>query len=142
LDESEKKEKKETEKKYRKLLDLIKDHIDDVKEVRLSGRLKDSACRLVGDDGEMNLPMENILKSMGKAVPERKRVLEINPSHPIFIAMNKIFEENMKNELLREYTDLLYGQALLLEGSKPKDSTAFSKAISKLMVENIEHVKL
>ncbi len=79
---------------------------------------------------------------MGKAVPERKRVLEINPSHPIFIAMNKIFEENMKNELLREYTDLLYGQALLLEGSKPKDSTAFSKAISKLMVENIEHVKL
>ena len=142
LDESEKKEKKETEKKYRKLLDLIKDHIDDVKEVRLSGRLKDSACCLVGDEGEMNLQMENILKSMGKAVPERKRVLEINPSHPIFIAMNKIFEENMKNELLREYTDLLYGQALLLEGSKPKDSTAFSKAISKLMVENIEHVKL
>ncbi len=141
LDESEKKEKKETEKKYRKLLDLIKDHIDDVKEVRLSGRLKDSACCLVGDEGEMNLQMENILKSMGKAVPERKRVLEINPSHPIFIAMNKIFEENMKNELLREYTDLLYGQALLLEGSKPKDSTAFSKAISKLMVENIEHVK-
>ncbi len=142
LDESEKKEKKETEKKYRKLLDLIKDHIDDVKEVRLSGRLKDSACCLVGDEGEMNLQMENILKSMGKTVPERKRVLEINPSHPIFIAMNKIFEENMKNELLREYTDLLYGQALLLEGSKPKDSTAFSKAISKLMVENIEHVKL
>ena len=142
LDESKKKEKEETEKKYRKLLDLIQDHIYDVKEVRLSGRLKDSACCLVGDEGEMNLQMENILKSMGKAVPERKRVLEINPSHPIFIAMNKIFEENMKNELLREYTDLLYGQALLLEGSKPKDSTAFSKAISKLMVENIEHVKL
>ena len=141
LDESKKKEKEETEKKYRKLLDLIQDHIYDVKEVRLSGRLKDSACCLVGDEGEMNLQMENILKSMGKTVPERKRVLEINPSHPIFIAMNKIFEENMKNELLREYTDLLYGQALLLEGSKPKDSTAFSKAISKLMVENIEHVK-
>jgi molecular chaperone HtpG len=55
--------------------------------------------------------------------------------------MNKIFEEDRKSELLREYTDLLYGQALLLEGSKPKDSTAFAKAISKLMVENVEHVK-
>ena len=141
LDESDKKEKEETKKKYRKLLDLIQDHLDDVKEVRLSGRLKDSACCLVGDEGEMNLQMENLLKSMGKEVPERKRVLEINPSHPIFIAMNKIFEEDRKSELLREYTDLLYGQALLLEGSKPKDSTAFAKAISKLMVENVEHVK-
>ncbi len=141
LDELDKKEKEETKKKYRKLLDLIQDHLDDVKEVRLSGRLKDSACCLVGEEGEMNLQMENILKSMGKEVPERKRVLEINPSHPIFIAMNKIFEEDRKSELLREYTDLLYGQALLLEGSKPKDSTAFAKAISKLMVENVEHVK-
>jgi molecular chaperone HtpG len=141
LDESEKKEKEEAGKKYRKLLDLIQDHLDDVKEVRLSGRLKNSACCLVGDEGEMDLQMENLLKSMGQAVPERKRILEINPSHPIFIAMNKIFEEDRKSTVLREYTDLLYGQALLLEGSKPKDSNAFAKAISKLMVENIEHVK-
>lgn len=140
LDESEKIEKEEAGKKYRKLLDLIQDHLDDVKEVRLSGRLKDSACCLVGDEGEMDPQMEKLLKSMGQEVPERKRILEINPSHPIFIAMNKIFEEDRKNNILREYTDLLYGQALLLEGSKPKDSTAFAKAISKLMVENVEHV--
>ncbi len=142
LDESEKKEKEEAGKKYKKLLDLIQDHLDDVKEVRLSGRLKDSACCLVGDEGEMDLQMENLLKSMGQEVPERKRVLEINPSHPVFIAMNKIFEEDRKSKVLREYTDLLYDQALLLEGSKPKDSTAFAKTISKLMVENIEHVKV
>ncbi len=141
LDESEKKEKEEAGKKYRKLLDLIQDQLDDVKEVRLSGRLKDSACCLVGDEGEMDLQMENLLKSMGQAVPDRKRILEINQSHAIFIAMNKIFEGDRKSEVLREYTDLLYGQALLLEGSKPKDSAAFAKAISKLMVENVEHVK-
>ncbi len=141
LDESEKKEKEEAGKKYRKLLDLIQDHLDDVTEVRLSGRLKDSACCLVGNEGEMDLQMENLLKSMGQAVPERKRILEVNPAHPIFIAMNKIFEEDRKSKVLREYTDLLYGQALLLEGSKPKDSTAFAKAISKLMVENAEHIK-
>ncbi len=141
LDESEKEEKEKAGKKYKKLLDLIQDRLDDVKEVRLSGRLKDSACCLVGDEGEMDLQMENLLKSMGQAVPERKRILEINPSHPIFEAMNKIFKEDRKSKDLADYTDLLYNQALLLEGSKPKDSTAFAKAISRLMVENVQHVK-
>ena len=141
LDESEKEEKEKAGKKYKKLLDLIQDRLDDVKEVRLSGRLKDSACCLVGDEGEMDLQMENLLKSMGQAVPERKRILEINPSHPIFEAMNKIFKEDRKSKVLADYTDLLYNQALLLEGSKPKDSAAFAKAISRLMVENVQHVK-
>jgi molecular chaperone HtpG len=141
LDKSEKEEKEKAGKKYRKLLDLINDRLDDVKEVRLSGRLKDSACCLVGDEGEMDPQMEKLLKSMGQDVPERKRILEINPSHPIFEAMNKIFEEDRKSKVLEDYTDLLYNQALLLEGSKPKDSAAFAKAISKLMVENAQHVK-
>lgn len=141
LDKSEKEEKEKAGKKYRKLLDLIQDRLGDVKEVRLSGRLKDSACCLVGDEGEMDPQMEKLLKSMGQQVPERKRILEINPSHPIFEAMNKIFEEDRKSRVLEEYTDLLYDQALLLEGSKPKDSAAFAKAISRLMVENAQHVK-
>ena len=141
LDKSEKEEKEKAGKKYRKLLDLIQDRLDDVKEVRLSGRLKDSACCLVGDEGEMDLQMENLLKSMGQEVPERKRILEINSSHPIFEAMNKIFKEDRKSKVLADYTDLLYNQALLLEGSKPKDSAAFAKAISRLMVENVQHVK-
>lgn len=141
LDKSEKEEKEKAGKKYRKLLDLIQDRLGDVKEVRLSGRLKDSACCLVGDEGEMDPQMEKLLKSMGQQVPERKRILEINPSHPIFEAMNKIFEKDRKSKVLGEYTDLLYDQALLLEGSKPKDSAAFAKAISRLMVENVQHVK-
>jgi len=141
LDKTEKEEKEKAGKKYRKLLDLMQDRLDDVKEVRLSGRLKDSACCLVGDEGEMDPQMEKLLKSMGQDVPERKRILEINSSHPIFEAMNKIFEEDRKSKVLEDYTDLLYGQALLLEGSKPKDSAAFAKAVSKLMVENVQHVK-
>ncbi|MGR3300889.1 MAG: molecular chaperone HtpG [Candidatus Scalindua sp.] len=141
LDKSEKEKKEKAGKKYRKLLDLVNDRLDDVKEVRLSGRLKDSACCLVGDEGEMDPQMEKLLKSMGQDVPERKRILEINPTHPIFEAMNRIFEEDRKSKVLEDYTDLLYNQALLLEGSKPKDSAAFAKAISKLMVENAQHVK-
>jgi molecular chaperone HtpG len=142
LDKSEKDEKEKARKKYAKLLDLIRDLLDnDVKEVRLSGRLKDSACCLVADEGEMDPQMEKLLRSMGQDVPKRKRILEINPSHPIFESMNKIFEEDRRNKILEEYTALLYDQALLLEGSKPRDSTAFAKAIARLMVENVQHGK-
>ncbi len=142
LDKSEKDEKDKARKKYAKLLDLMGDLLDnDVKEVRLSGRLKTSACCLVADEGEMDPQMEKLLRSMGQDVPKRKRILEINPSHQIFESMNKIFEEDRGNKILEEYTELLYDQALLLEGSKPRDSAAFAKAIAKLMVENVQQSK-
>jgi len=49
-----------------------------VKDVRLSGRLKDSACCLVSDEGDLDPKMEKFLKSMGQEVPAGKRILEIN----------------------------------------------------------------
>ncbi|MDR4499135.1 MAG: molecular chaperone HtpG [Candidatus Scalindua sp.] len=139
LDDSKKDEKEKAQKKYGKILKFIKERLeDDLKEVRLSGRLKDSPCCLVAEEGEMDPQMEKLLKSMGQNIPERKRILEINPSHPLFEAMNVIFEKDKKSEVLKNYADLLYDQALLLEGSKPKDCAAFAKAISKLMVENAQ----
>jgi len=139
LDKTEGDEKKDARKKYGKLLDLVKDTLkDDVKDVRLSGRLTDSACCLVADEGDMDPQMEKLLKAMGQDVPQRKRILEINPAHPLFAAMNTIFEKDKRSPVLDEYTKLLYDQALLLEGSKPKDPAAFAKAVAKLMVENIE----
>ncbi len=83
--------------------------------------------------------MEKLLKAMGQDIPENKKNLEINPLHPIFETMNSIFEKDKGSKLLKEYIDLFYDQALLLEGSKPKDSTAFVKTLSKIMVENAQH---
>lgn len=138
LDKTDEKDKKESQKKYEKLIELIKDQLkDDVKDVRLSGRLKDSACCIVADDGDMDHNMENILKSMGQEVPTSKGVFEINPTHPIFERMNNVFEKDKESELLKRYTSMLYDQALLLQGSKPKDATEFAKAISQLMAENL-----
>jgi molecular chaperone HtpG len=71
-------------------------------------------------------------------VPATKRILEINPNHPLFAAMNRVFEKNKEEPLLKEFVSILYDQALLLEGSKPKDPSAFTQAVAKLMVENIE----
>ncbi|HUJ70545.1 MAG TPA: molecular chaperone HtpG, partial [Syntrophorhabdales bacterium] len=84
LDKSKKEEKAESQKKYQKLIDLIKEQLaDQVKDVRLSGRLKDSACLLVADEGDLNPQMEKILKAMGQTVPENRKILEINPDHPL-----------------------------------------------------------
>ncbi|UCD35850.1 MAG: molecular chaperone HtpG, partial [Nitrospiraceae bacterium] len=66
LDKAEEKEKKDAEKKYKAIIELIKDQLkDDVKDVRLSGRLKDTACCLVADEGDMDPQMEKLLKAMG-----------------------------------------------------------------------------
>ena len=139
LDKSKKEEKAKSRKKYQKLIDLIKEQlVDQVKDVRLSGRLKDSACLLVADEGDLNPQMEKILKAMGQAVPENKRILEINPDHPLFAAMNSLFEKDKKSPVLQEYIGLLYDQALLLEGSRPKDPAAFAKSLARLMVDGLK----
>ena len=131
--------REEEEKKFGKLVDFIKDFLkDDVKDVRLSGRLKDSACCLVSDEGDLDPRMEKFLKSMGQEVPAGKRILEINPDHPLFEAMNRLFEKDGGSALLSEYAGLLYDQAMVMEGARPKDPAAFSRSLSKLMASALK----
>jgi molecular chaperone HtpG len=125
--------------KYGKLVSFIREKLkDEVKDVRLSERLKDSACCLVSDEGDIDPGLERIMKSMGQEMPSQKRILEINPGHPLFEAMNRVFEKDGPVEKLAEYAGLLYDQALLMEGSKPKDPASFSKIISRLMTETMK----
>jgi molecular chaperone HtpG len=139
LDKKEKEEKEKAEKRYRELLHLIQDDLKDyVKEVRLSGRLKDSACCLVSEETDMDPRMEKLMRAMGQKVTETKRILEVNPDHPLFESMNAVFEKDHDSRKLHEFSQLLYEQALLLEGSRPKDPSAFTKTITELMVENLK----
>ena len=139
LDKTEQADKEKSKEKFGKLLARIKERLkDEVKDVRLSGRLTDSACCLVADEGGLDPQMEKMLKAMGQDVPSQKRVLEINPAHQLFEAMNKLIEKGGQDDVLKEYTNLLYNQALLLEGSKLKDPAAFAKSIAKLMLENVK----
>ena len=141
LDKDNKSDKKDAEKKFKKVIDLIRDELkDDIKDIRVSGRLKDSACCLVADEGDMDQNLERMMKAMGQAMPQSKRILEINPAHPLIESMNAIFEKDKNHPILKEYAKLLYDQALLLEGSKLKDPVAFSKTMSKIMVENAKVV--
>ena len=129
--------KEKAKGEFEKLIEFAREMLkDDVKDVRLSGRLKDSACCLVTEEGGLDPNMEKVLKAMGQEVPSTKRVLEINPSHPLLETMKAVLEKKGRAPVLKEYAELLYNQALLLEGSRPKDPTAFVKIISKLMVDN------
>jgi molecular chaperone HtpG len=130
-------EKEKAKGEFEKLIDYIREILrDDVKDVRLSGRLKDSACCLVTEEGGLDPNMEKILTAMGQEVPAAKRILEINPSHPVLGTMKEILEKEGRAPVLREYAELLYDQALLLEGSRPKDPASFVKSVAKLMVDN------
>jgi molecular chaperone HtpG len=139
LDKAEQAEKERSKEKFEKLLAAIKEQLkEEVKDVRLSGRLRDSTCCLVADEGGLDPQMEKLLKSMGQEVPSQKRILEINPSHRVFEAMNNLIAQGGHEATVKEYIDLLYNQALLLEGSKVKDPAAFAKSIAKLMLENVK----
>ncbi len=130
---------KDEEKQFGKLVGFLKEKLkDEVKDVRLSGRLKDSACCLVSDEGAVDPRIEKMMKAMGQDLPAGKRILEINPHHPLFDAMNSTFEKEGPNSLLGEYAGLLLDQALLMEGERPKDPAAFSKTLSRLMAEAIK----
>ena len=136
LDKTTESEKEAQKDKFEKLLVKFRERLkDEVKDVRLSGRLTDSASCLVADEGGLDPQMEKLLKSMGQDVPAQKRILEINPSHPVFETMNSMLTSGDESQV-QEYIDLLYNQSLLLEGSKLKDPAAFARAVAKLMTGN------
>jgi molecular chaperone HtpG len=142
--EEEKKEKEakkeEAKKQYQGILDFIKEKLQDkVKEVRLSSRLTESACCLVADEYGMNANMEKILKAMNQEVPESKRVLELNPDHPVMQVLTGIYEKDKENPRLADYCGLLYDQALLTEGSPIPDPLRFTRLVAELMVQAAGH---
>ncbi|MBI5440167.1 MAG: molecular chaperone HtpG [Deltaproteobacteria bacterium] len=133
LGEEKREEKKKT---YEKLVELIKDRLSgEISDARVSGRLKDSSVCLVAGEHDLDPQMEKMLKALGQEVPQRKRTLEINPDHELIRRMNELCEKDRQHPLLAEYIDLLYDQAVLLEGGRPRDPVAFGRSLNRLMAE-------
>ncbi len=130
------KKREEAQKEFSDLISLIGNQLKDkVKEVRFSNRLTDSACCLVADEYGMNANMERIMKAMNQTVPDSKRILELNPDHAILKTMAAIHQKDAAAPALTDYSDLLYDQALLTEGSTIKDPLRFTRLVSELMVK-------
>lgn len=132
-------EHEKTQEEYAKIVDLMKEQLKDyVKDVRVSARLKDSPCCLVSDEGDLDPQTAQFLKAMGQPVPESKRVLEINGNHRLLKVIERLFQQDRNDVHLKRYIDLLYDEALLLEGSKPRDPVEFARSVADLMVEQGE----
>lgn len=132
-------EKKELEKKAEENKDLlggIKEALGEkVKEVKISSRLVDDPVCLSSDDG-MSFEMEKVLSAMPEGNPygmKASRILEINPNHEIFKALQKVYADDAN--AVKDYAELLYDQALLIEGFPIENPTEFAKKICDFMVK-------
>jgi molecular chaperone HtpG len=134
LGKEEKKQQKKVETKFKKLAERVKNILaDNVKDVRTTTRLKDSPCCLVSDEHEVGSHMEKIMRAMGQDVPAAKRILELNPSHPVIVNLNALYEKNPKDSNLEQWVLLLYDQALIAEGQTVKDPLAYTKRVNELI---------
>ncbi len=130
-----KEDKKENESNQ-ELLEIIESHLEGkVSDVRLSKRLKSSAVCLISDDSGMSMSMEKILKEMDQSLGQAKRILEINPDHSLFTTLEGLYEQDPESDQLKEYSELLYSLASLVEGFTPEDPVEFTDKITKLMAK-------
>ena len=133
-------EKLDAQKKdFGGLLEKIQSTLgNSVQSVRLSSRLTSSPACLVGQDGDMSPQLHRLLSKMGNAsMPETKRILEINPNHPLLEKMQTRFAANADDAVIPKFAQLLYDQSLLSEGSPLPDPVEYTKLVTELMIESL-----
>lgn len=131
-DEDEKQTEAE-ENEYKELFESMKEILaDKVKNVRASKRLKSHPV-CFATDGEVTIEMEKVLNAMPDSQQVKaEKVLEINPNHEVFETLKNAHGQD--REKLALYTNLLYNQALLIEGLPIHDPVEFTNDICKVMV--------
>ncbi|WP_326611147.1 molecular chaperone HtpG [Streptomyces scopuliridis] len=140
LDTEEEKKEVEAEREKRQqefaglLTWMTKELSESVKEVRLSSRLTVSPACIVGDTHDVTPALENMYRAMGQEVPHIKRILELNPTHPLVTGLRTAHTERDTDAGLAEAAELLYGMALLADGGELSDPSRFIK----LMADRLE----
>jgi molecular chaperone HtpG len=120
---------------------------DEVKDVRSTQRLTDSACCLVADEGDMDIHLERMLRQHGQTVPTNKRILEINPKHPLIQRLAERSSQggqqashggaNGGGDPMTDAAWLLLDQARIVEGETPSDPAAFARRMSQLVAKGL-----
>ncbi|GAA2333073.1 molecular chaperone HtpG [Saccharopolyspora halophila] len=110
---------------------------EQVKEVRLSSRLTTSPACLVSGADEMTPTMEKLYRAMGQDLPSTKRILELNPDHPLVTGLRKAHDERADSPELAETVELLHGTALLAEGGELSDPARFTRLLSDHLARDL-----
>ena len=115
-----------------------------VKQVRLSTRLTSSPACVVGDTDDLTPTLEKMYKAMGQEVPPVKRILELNPTHPVVVALRDAYTAAGVSEAaeaerapLAETAELLHDLALLAEGGDLADPTRFVRLVAERMQQGL-----
>ena len=137
LDEEEDESTKKTDKgadeqEHGEFLDKVKNLLSDkVEDVRTSKRLTSSPACLVSSAASPSANMERLLQAAGQQIPESKRILELNMSHPIITLIQKEKDE----EKLKSWSNYLFGQSIVAEGGKLDDPAAFIQNINQTLLD-------
>lgn len=129
-------QKEETQRKtYDEMLKKIQTILSDkIKEVHLSHRLTTSPACLVHDQNALGPQLEKLLKAAGQQISEVKPILELNPEHTI---VRKLREKVGNEESFKQWTNILYEQALLAEGTPLPDPAGFVNRLNQLWTEQL-----
>ncbi|WP_328347293.1 molecular chaperone HtpG [Micromonospora sp. NBC_00421] len=138
-------ERKDTEvareqqnKEYAELLSFLGGALTDtVKEVRLSSRLTTSPACIVGDAHDITPTLEKMYRAMGQEIPPVKRILELNPTHPLVTALRVAHQRGDDTSALTETAELLYGTALLAEGGDLADPARFARLLADRLARTL-----
>jgi molecular chaperone HtpG len=112
---------------------------DAVKDVRSSDRLTDSAVCLVADEGDLDMHLERLLKQHQRLDTTAKRILELNPKHPLIARLATLVgsEGAAQSQSLGDFAWLLLDQARILEGEQLPDPSAFARRLATVLEKGL-----
>ncbi|CAG7158168.1 molecular chaperone HtpG [Mycobacterium avium subsp. paratuberculosis] len=131
-------ERDEQQKEFADLLAWLKDTLSDhVKEVRLSNRLTDSPACLITDAFGITPALARLYRASGQDIPVGKRILELNPKHPLVTGLRQAHQDRADDPSVAETAELLYGTALLAEGGALDDPARFAEILADRLARTL-----
>ena len=100
-------------------------------------RLADSPACFVAAENSMDMQLSKILKASGQDAGPDKRILEINPGHPLVMALNAEVQAQAGSSKAEQVAELLFDMALIVEGEAPRDAAGFAKSMTALMSNSL-----
>ncbi|MDB5570798.1 MAG: molecular chaperone HtpG [Hyphomicrobiales bacterium] len=105
----------------------------DLADVRASSRLSESPACLVAPESGPDLRLRRLLAEHGKLDSESRRIMEVNPSHPLVVALSHRLGDPGSTEFVEDAIWLLYDEARMMDGENPADAGAFARRMFRVL---------
>ena len=134
-------ELKKKEEDYKSFLESSQKKLDEhVKQIRLSSRLISSPACLVTEEHEYSPNLERLLQKGKGGGAKQRRIMELNPEHPIVTRLYDRFKTNSEDPVVGDSIELLFSLALLAEGSEIADPVRLNQLTLELLQGKLQTV--